>query len=209
MVTGKLARMKPTVRVEAITPRHWEHLEQLFGAKGACAGCWCMFWRLGEGERFDDVKGAPAKKRFKALVRQGEAKGFLAYVDDQPVGWLAAGPRRDFAKLDRAPSLAVSDADEVHSLPCFFIKPGFRGQGVATALLRHAVGALQEEGARVLEGYPVKPARKGEPIPAAFAYTGTVPLFEKAGFELVGRKPTGKQRVRRVLQPRRRSHNAP
>lgn len=59
--------------------------------------------------------------------------------------------------------------------------------------------ALQEAGAEVLEGYPVKPARLGAPIPAAFAYTGTVPLFEKAGFRLVQSKATGKQRVREVL----------
>lgn len=190
---------KPTLRVEALTPSHWPALERLFGAKGACAGCWCMFWRLEEGERFDDVKGATAKKRFQALVTKGKAQGFLAFDGDEPVGWLAAGPRRDFKKLDRAPSLEVDDADRVHALPCFFVKRGHRGQGVASALLAAAVKALKKDGARVLEGYPVKPPKPGAPIPAAFAYTGTVPLFEKAGFEVVQAKATGKQRVRRAL----------
>ncbi|MEW5738506.1 MAG: GNAT family N-acetyltransferase [Myxococcota bacterium] len=185
--------------MEALTPSHWKDIERLFGAKGACAGCWCMFWRLGEGERFEDVKGAPAKQRFKALVMKGKAQGFLAYVGDEPVGWLAAGRRRDFQKLDRAPSLAVDDADRVHSLPCFFVKSGFRGQGVASALLATAVKALKRDGAKVLEGYPVKPSKPGGPIPAAFAWTGTVPLFEKAGFRVAQAKPTGKQRMRRVL----------
>ncbi len=186
--------------VKPLTPRRWPHLEALFGEKGACAGCWCMFWRLEKGERFDDVKGAKAKRRFKALVDAGGAQGFLAYVGAEAVGWLSAGPRRSFPKLDRAPSLAIDDADEVHALPCFFIKPGFRSQGVATALLDFAAMDLARRGARILEGYPVKPSRPGEPIPAAFAYTGTVPLFEKAGFEIVARKPTGKQRVRRGLR---------
>jgi GNAT superfamily N-acetyltransferase len=190
---------KPQVRVEALQPSRWKDVERLFGAKGACAGCWCMFWRLEEGERFDDVKGATAKRRFKALVTKGQAHGFLAYVDDEPVGWLSAGKRRDFKKLDRAPSLACDDADRVHALPCFFVKSGFRGQGVASALLAAAVKALKREGAKVLEGYPVKPAKPGAPIPAAFAYTGTVPLFEQAGFRVVQAKPTGKQRVRRAL----------
>ena len=190
------------VRVEPLTPARWGALEKLFGAKGACAGCWCMFWRLKKGERFDDIKGATAKRRFKALVQRGEAKGLLAYVGDEaaPVGWLAFGPRREFTKLDRAPSLACADADEVHSLPCFFIKPGSRGQGVATALLNAAVLELKKEGARIIEGYPVKPPRPGEKIPAAFAYTGTLPLFQKAGFELVSEKPSGKQRMRRVVK---------
>lgn len=190
---------KPAVRIEALKPSHWSAIERLFGANGACAGCWCMFWRLDKGERFDDVKGAPAKKRFKALVTKGRAQGFLAFDGDEPVGWLAAGPRRDFKKLDRAPSLKVDDADRVHALPCFFVKSGHRGQGVASALLAAAVKRLKQDGATLLEGYPVKPPKPGAPIPAAFAYTGTLPLFEKAGFELAQAKPRGKQRVRRAL----------
>ncbi|MDP1829984.1 MAG: GNAT family N-acetyltransferase [Archangium sp.] len=187
------------VTVEPLTPARWPDVEALFGEKGACAGCWCMFWRLGRGERFDDLKGARAKRRFKALVMRGKAQGLLAYRDRAPVGWLSLGPRRDFAKLDRAPSLACDDSDQVHSLPCFFVLPGARGQGVATALLDAAVRSLEKAGARIVEGYPVKPARPGEKIPAAFAYTGTLPLFEKAGFTVVAPRPTGRQRARKVL----------
>lgn len=183
------------VRVEPLTPARWPELEQLFGEKGACAGCWCMFWRLEQGERFDDLKGAPAKARFKRLVLAGQARGHLAFLGDEPVGWVTWGPRRSFPKLDRAPSLRCDDADAVHSVPCFFIKAGHRGQGVATALLDAVVLALKKEGARLVEGYPVK----GEKIPAAFAYTGTTSLFEKAGFSLAQARPTGKQRYRRAL----------
>jgi GNAT superfamily N-acetyltransferase len=158
-----------------------------------------MFWRLEVGERFDDVKGAEAKRRFRALVKKGAARGFVAFDGDEAVGWLSAGRRAEFAKLNRAPSLKCDDADQVHSLPCFFVKPGARGTGVATALLKTAVRTLARQGATVIEGYPVLPPRAGEPIPAAFAYTGTLPLFEQAGFEVVAARPKGKQRVRKVL----------
>lgn len=187
-----------TVTVKRLSKAQWPQVEKLFGEKGACAGCWCMFWRLEQGERFDDVKGATAKARFKKLVATGKADGLLAYEGKEPVGWLALGPRRDFRKLDRAPSLTCDDADRVWSAPCFFIKAGHRGQGVASALLAEAVKQLKHDGVEVLEGYPVK----GANIPAAFAYTGTVPLFEKQGFETVAKKPTGKQRVRRTLRQR-------
>ena len=33
-----------------LTPELWSDLEQLFGARGACGGCWCMWWRLSAGE---------------------------------------------------------------------------------------------------------------------------------------------------------------
>lgn len=180
--------------VKELTRALWGELETLFGTNGACAGCWCMFWRLEAGERFDDVKGPEAKKRFKTLVMSGQAKGFLAFVDGQAVGWLSVGQRTDFAKLNRAPSLLCDDADQVHSLPCFFVKRGFRNQGVSTALINAAVLSLKKSGARVLEGYPVKV--KGQSTGAAFLYTGTVSLFEKAGFKVVQAKPVGKQRMR-------------
>lgn len=188
--------MKLELRV--LTPARWPDLEALFGEKGACAGCWCMFWRLEKGERFEDVKGAKAKQRFKQLVARGEAQGMLAYDagTDEPVGWLTFGPRRSFPKLDRAPSLQCDDADEVHALPCFFIRPGFRNQGVATALIHAVADHLKRQGATTLEGYPLK----GQKLAAAFAYTGTVPLFEKAGFRPVAPKPVGKQRMRRRLK---------
>ena len=37
-------------------------------------------------------------------MTSGSAAGFLAFAGKEPVGWLSAGPRRDFSKLDRAPA---------------------------------------------------------------------------------------------------------
>jgi GNAT superfamily N-acetyltransferase len=189
------------VKIETaeLTPKLWPQFEQLFGDNGACAGCWCMFWRLEEGERFRDVQGPAAKRRMKKLVEAGKAQGVLAFADGEPVGWLALGKRTSFAKLDRAPSLECDDAEQVWSLPCFFVHRKFRSQGVATALLAHGLKALKRRGAKLAEGYPVKAPKAGEAIPAAFAYTGTVPLFEKQGFEIVAPKAKGKQRARKLL----------
>src|SRR5262249_61493826 len=63
--------------VKELTPALWPTVERLFGANGACGGCWCMYWRIAEGERYDDVKGPNAKRRFKALVARGDAHGLL------------------------------------------------------------------------------------------------------------------------------------
>jgi GNAT superfamily N-acetyltransferase len=191
------------LRIAELTPELWPDFERLFGANGACEGCWCMFWRLEKGERFADVKGAEAKRRMKALVERGEAQGLLAYADGEPVGWLALGPRREFPKLDRAPSLKCDDADRVWSLPCFFVKREHRSQGVASALLKRALEVLQARGAEVAEAYPVMAPTEGQKLSASTAYTGTVPLFLKQGFEVVGARPQGKQRVRRNLRTRR------
>jgi hypothetical protein len=94
------------VETKDLTPQLWPDLERLFGSNGACGGCWCMSWRTQRGERWADIKGAEAKRRMRALVRKDAAHGVLAYVDGEPVGWCAYGRGVEYAKLDRAPSLA-------------------------------------------------------------------------------------------------------
>jgi GNAT superfamily N-acetyltransferase len=189
--------MKLSVR--ELKPALWPDLEQLFGEKGACGGCWCMFWRQKKGHDWAKRKGADNRRLFKELVVSGKAHGGLAYADGEPVGWVSFDRRVDYEKLDRAPSLKCEDAEKVWSIPCFYIRAGFRGQGVATALLAFAVSRLKKSGARIVEGYPVKARKSDGKIPAAFAWTGTVPLFESAKFKLVGDREAGKQRMRRSL----------
>jgi GNAT superfamily N-acetyltransferase len=187
-----------TIRVETreLAPDLWPDLEALFGGNGACGGCWCMYWRLEPGEDWAKLKGAVNKRRLRNLVKAGRAHGVLAYVDGKPVGWAAFGPRRDFARLDRAPSLACDDADKVWSLPCFFVKAGHRKQGVATALLAASLKAVRRRRGTTIEAYPVRSPKFGKAIPAAFAWTGTLPMFDAAGFEPVGPRDRGKQRMR-------------
>jgi GNAT superfamily N-acetyltransferase len=185
------------MEIHELTVERWGDFETLFGANGACGGCWCMYWRLEKGERWEDLKGAAAKRRMKALVKAGKALGALAYVEGVPVGWCSYGPRKDYARLDRAPSLRCADAERVWSVPCFFIKAGHRGKGVAGELLRFAVERIRVLGGEVVEGYPVKPALDGKKLPGAFAWTGTRSMFAAQGFRVVGNRDGGKQRVRR------------
>ena len=183
-----------------LTPSDFPLLAQLFGSNGACAGCWCMWWRLEDGEQLGDIAHGEARRRQKELVESGRSRGVLAFVGDQPVGWVAWARRAELPRLGRSRTLVCEDAQDVHSVPCFFIKAGFRGQGVARALLRHALRTLRAEGARVVEGYPVALGRKpsnGE------AFTGTVPFFESEGFVTLTRGATGRQRARLSLGPSR------
>ncbi len=182
-----------------LTPDHWPEFEKLFSPNGACGGCWCIYWRTAKGEKWKKIQGAPAKKKMKSLILLNQAQGVLAFQNEQSVGWCVFGKRKDFLKLDRAPSFACEDAEKVWSIPCFFVKSGFRGKGVATSLLRAALRVLKTHGAKVVEGYPVKPNKDRKPIPAAFAWTGTRSLFLKAGFEIVGNQDGAKQRVRKKI----------
>lgn len=183
------------ITIKELSIELWPDLEKLFGSNGACGGCWCMSWRIKKGENWENIKGVEAKKRQKNLVKTGQSLGLLAYVAREPVGWCSFGPRNGYFKLDRAPSLMCEDSENVWSIPCFFIHKDYRGQGVGTLLLEQAVKSIKKRKGRIIEGYPVTPYNYGKEIPAAFAWTGTLPMFESAGFSKVG-KQGGKQRVR-------------
>ncbi len=99
-------------------------------------------------------------------------------------------------KENGRPAIACDDPERTWSIPCFFVKAGFRGRGVARALLRAAVASVKREGAEVAEGYPVR-LRRGERAHSGDAYTGTVPLFESEGFRILTNTSRGRQRARR------------
>lgn len=190
------------VTTRELAPELWPAFERLFGERGACGGCWCMSWRTAKGEQWEAIKGDEAKRRMRFLIESGQAHGMLAFVGDEPVGWCSFGRRTDYAKLDRAPSFKCDDADQVWSIPCFFVKKEHQGRGVGRVLLAAALKALEGHGATLVEGYPVKPPSNGKPLPAAFAWTGTRSLFAGAGFKVVGNPDGGKQRVRKHLSER-------
>jgi GNAT superfamily N-acetyltransferase len=155
-----------------------------------------MFWRLEKGDRYEDVKGPRAKRRFKALVLAGKVHGIVAFHDGEPVGWCAFDRRVELPRLNRSPSLKCYDADRVWSLPCFFVKAGWRQKGVASVLLAAAERALTKHGAEIAEAYPVKLAGR---IPASSAYTGVPSMFEAAGFSVAETRPKGRQRYRKTI----------
>jgi GNAT superfamily N-acetyltransferase len=182
------------IETRELIPARWPQLERLFGANGACAGCWCMWWRLRPGERISIANGARMKARQRALVESGASRGILAFVDGAPVGWCAYARRQELPKLQRSPALACDDVRRAWSIPCFFVRAGFRGQGVARALLRHALRSIRRAGGRIAEAYPVRP-----PATNSAAFTGTVPFLESEGFVTLTAHPRGRQRARRAL----------
>jgi hypothetical protein len=50
-------------------------------------------------------------------------------------------------------------------------------------LLKHAIGAMESKGARVVEAVPT--ATHGRPQADAFLFTGTCEIFERQGFGAV------------------------
>ena len=168
-----------------LTPERWRDLEELFGERGACGGCWCMWWRLTRSQ-FEKQKGEENKKALARIVDSGQTPGLLAYADGQPIAWCSVAPREAFPRLERSRILKRVDDQPVWSVVCFFVGKPFRRKGVTVRLLEAAVEYAKEHGAKIVEGYPVEPRKTS--TPDAFAFTGLASAFRKVGFVEVLRR---------------------
>jgi hypothetical protein len=70
--------IKQNFTFHPLTPSRWADLEILFGERGACGGCWCMWWRMRRSE-FNQAKGNSNRIAFKEIVLSGHRPGILAY----------------------------------------------------------------------------------------------------------------------------------
>lgn len=181
-----------SLSVFPLTPERWPDLETLFGPRGACGGCWCMFWRQTRSE-YDNSKGEANRQALKFLVDSGEPPGLIAYAAKSadvstitPVGWIAVAPRLAYSALARSRVLKPVDDQPVWSIVCFFVSRRYRRQGLTAQLIQAAVHHAASHDAAIVEGYPVEPTQ-GK-YPDTFAFSGLPGPFIKAGFVEVARR---------------------
>jgi len=183
--------------IRPLTPARWKDLEALFGARGACGGCWCMYWRLPRST-FEREKGDGNRRTFKKLVATGEPPGLLAYDAGRPVGWCAIAPRTEYPKMARSRILQPVDDRPVWSVTCLFVTKPYRRRGVSVRLLMAAADYARRRGGRIVEGYPVEPRQGNMPDP--FVWTGLASAFRQAGFTEVARRSKTRPIMRRDLR---------
>lgn len=174
----------------------WTDLEELFGPNGACAGCWCMFWKL-RGKAYDEAKGYETRQMHKSIIDSETVTGLLAYLHGDVVGWVAVEPRASYPKLAHSRVLKPVDDQPVWSVTCFFVAKSFRRHGITVELLKAAIEHVKRQGGRIVEGYPLD-AQKD--MPAPFIYTGTASAFEQAGFQEVARHAPTRPIFRYVIE---------
>ena len=180
------------IEVKPLTPERWNDLEVVFMARGCSVArnCWCMYYRLSgrESGLINAERAKQNKRAMRKLTTDGPPPGLIGYRDGTPIGWISLGPREHFAKLEKSPVMKPVDDAKVWSVICFVVPSEYRGQGVAKALLAGARAWAKKQGARILEGYPIDKAGRGDDQNYWF---GTRSMFADAGFEEVARrKPT-------------------
>ncbi|MEI7982090.1 MAG: GNAT family N-acetyltransferase [Bacteroidota bacterium] len=182
---------------EPLTPDTWPLFEQLFGVRGACGNCWCMYYRLNRSD-FQEGKFEDGNKlAMKELVRNSQPAGILAVYEGQAIAWCAFAPRKDYLKLVRSRVHKPIDDQPVWSIPCMFIDKNFRKIGVSVQLLKGVIAYARKQGIKLIEAYPTIPTT--EKLPDSFAWIGLYKSFERAGFKIVDRTSVNRPMVRYCL----------
>ncbi len=182
-------------------PRLWPALEDLFGPKGACNGCWCMYPTIGNAYRRQ-----PAARNRAAfqMVRRGPPPGLLAFDGALAVGWCRLTPRAAAPWLDRTWRLRRVDDLPVWSVSCLYVRKGHRRRGVTSVLIAAAIRVAERAGAPALEAYPFDAA-----VSPSASGTGYASTFARAGFRTIARRDPARPIMRRDLRARGRRPGPP
>ncbi len=179
---------------EPVTRSNWDKFVELFGERGACASCWCMFYRLENAEFREGKKNNSNRDKMKKLIFGGKPVGVIALLDGKPVAWCAFAPREDLSRLARSRVHKRIDDLSVWSIPCFFIDKKYRLQGLSLEVLKGVIEYARKKKIGIIEAYPAIPST--EKLPDSFLWVGLYKVFEKAGFKIVDRKSKNRPMVR-------------
>lgn len=167
-----------------LTPDRFPDLETVFGERRVTQRCFCMYWRKPDGGFRDERDN---RDRFADVASEGPPPGLLGYVDGDPQGWVQVGPRRDFPTLGRSRLFKPVDDVDPWTINCFVVRPGERRQGIGKGLLAGAIAYAIDQGAEVIEAYPMD----GERQSVVDYFTGTLGMFSEHGFvEVIRRNDT-------------------
>jgi len=203
-LTGPTERLDEvgTTEVEQVTAdriddwlRFFDH--DAFVGTPEWAACYCLEPHVrvpGNPPRDEDPAWTENRQEMVSLLGEGVSFGYLAYQDDQPVGWVNASLRSNYG-LYREVDPSGPDAASVIGISCFIIAPPYRRHNVATTLLDRVLEDAGGRGAMWVEAYPFN--ETGEADSANFR--GPMSMFLERGFEVVEvrerdtvvRKPVG------------------
>jgi GNAT superfamily N-acetyltransferase len=149
--------------------------------------CYCGFYDT-PGENWDaSAESGPAHRKARAeRIKSGKAHGLLAFVDNRVVGWCNAQARSSFLNMRRYSTVIDNPAEQIGSIMCFLVAPGYRGKGVGTLLLNEACDKFRRDHLEIAEGYPTtNPVKRTREIPWANEnYKGSLNMYLKAGFRV-------------------------
>jgi ribosomal protein S18 acetylase RimI-like enzyme len=187
---------RPKYVVKELSPATWSDFADLFSRGNGWDFCWCMHFhrcrRLPKTEKLRRAERSVANHRDKKqLVASGKTHGVLVYANDgyanvEPVGWCQYGRAEELPRIDDDPNYRgpTPEAKKLWRITCFVVDKRYRRRGIAALALKAALASIKKQGGGLVEAYPVA---DWEGVSFGNSSThGTVSMFEKQGFKVVG-----------------------
>jgi GNAT superfamily N-acetyltransferase len=182
-----------------------DDLAAVFGTAGWSGQCQCQRFKITD-RAWRTTTQEQRIARLQAQTACGDVNatatsGLVAYVDDEPAGWVAVERRTAYPVLryTRVPWSGRDDDkddDSVWAVTCFAVRRGYRGRGLTYALAQATVGFARGRGAVALEAYPMI-TQPGKQNTWGELYVGARQVFDDAGFREVSH-PTLRRVVMRI-----------
>ena len=121
-----------TLDIRPLTPDLLDSMKVVLrGSWGST--CWCMFPRI-PGTQWTKLpgEGSSSQRRraaMETLARRPYAPGLLAFQGEKPVGWVALGPRSEFARIEKSRATPPVDDQDVWVIPCVTVHTNAPGPG--------------------------------------------------------------------------------
>ncbi|MCA9756658.1 MAG: GNAT family N-acetyltransferase [Candidatus Eisenbacteria bacterium] len=144
------------------------------------ASCYCLDPHESAPPEMPELPWRTTRGKMVCRFREGSTFGYLAYVEDRPVGWVNASLRSEYAKYQGVDPDGP-EPKSVIGVSCYVIAPPFRGHGVASALLDRVIEDAASRGATWIEAYPHTKPEEGD----AGHFRGPRSMYEARGFEPV------------------------
>jgi GNAT superfamily N-acetyltransferase len=167
----------------------WKDFEHLFESRGGPKYCWCMVWRV-TSEEAKLSNPAWRKAAIQHRVESGSPVGLLGYLDHEPVAWCSIAPKSTYQRL---PLLGDELSENIWVLACFFVIRRLRGSGFTRQMIEAAVTYARNNGATMLEAYPV------DPDSPSYRFMGFKETFTASGFKELCREGKRRHIMRRII----------
>ncbi len=167
-------------RIEGLSEATWPAFAALVRKhNGIFGGCWCTYFHPAA----DKVGTGESAKH--DLVMAGRAHHSLVMEGDAAIGWCEYGTPAELPGIYHRKEYDASGIEPTqYRLPCFFVDRDHRREGVATMALHGAIDLIAAAGGGTVEGYPRVDVGVKK-MSASFLFSGSISMFEGAGFTRV------------------------
>jgi GNAT superfamily N-acetyltransferase len=183
----------------------WADLRAIFGTADYPGRCYCQRFKtrdchwssLSHGERQNRLREQTHCNNPQARA----TTGLVAYLNEEPVGWVAVEPRTAYPRLLRVRTVWSGRQedkadDSIWAVTCFVVRKGYRKRGITYPLAAATISFARDHGARALEAYPMI-TLPGKEITWGELHVGSRQVFADAGFTEVSH-PSPRRVVMRI-----------